>query len=107
MVWRTPRRGGDHPAQRATVATLARRYIHPRDLDWTWRAPSSSIERFAPVLLDAADIVTATGRQRLRHCDGCDWLFEDQSRNGKRRWCDMADCGSRAKSRDYYHRRKP
>jgi predicted RNA-binding Zn ribbon-like protein len=33
-------------------------------------------------------------------CDGetCYWLFYDVSRTGRRRWCDMATCGNRAKA---------
>ena len=31
---------------------------------------------------------------RQRHCR---WIFYDTSRTGRRRWCDMATCGNRAK----------
>ncbi len=36
---------------------------------------------------------------RVRICanDTCRWVFYDTSRTGKRRWCDMASCGNRAK----------
>jgi predicted RNA-binding Zn ribbon-like protein len=36
---------------------------------------------------------------RLRVCDNdeCRWAFHDTSRSGRRRWCDMATCGNRAK----------
>ena len=37
---------------------------------------------------------------------GCGWLFLDQSRNGSRRWCRMADCGSTAKARRLTERRR-
>jgi predicted RNA-binding Zn ribbon-like protein len=38
---------------------------------------------------------------RIRICasDTCRWLFYDESRSGRRRWCDMATCGNRAKAR--------
>jgi len=29
----------------------------------------------------------------------CRWAFVDTSRNGSRRWCDMANCGNRSKTR--------
>lgn len=29
----------------------------------------------------------------------CRWAFLDLSRNGSRRWCDMSECGNRAKNR--------
>jgi predicted RNA-binding Zn ribbon-like protein len=43
---------------------------------------------------------------RLRRCDGwdCGWLFLDTSRGGRRRWCSMDGCGSRAKMRRRYAR---
>lgn len=46
--------------------------------------------------------------ERLKICDGpnCSWLFLDTSKAGRRRWCDMADCGNSAKSRRHYARRR-
>ena len=37
---------------------------------------------------------------RLRVCanDECRWVFHDTSRSGRRKWCDMASCGNRAKA---------
>jgi predicted RNA-binding Zn ribbon-like protein len=37
--------------------------------------------------------------RRVKACPGpgCAWVFVDRSRNGSRRWCDMAECGNRAK----------
>lgn len=37
---------------------------------------------------------------RVRICanDTCRWVFYDESRAGRRRWCDMASCGNRAKA---------
>lgn len=37
---------------------------------------------------------------RLKACPGpdCAWVFRDTTRNGSRRWCDMAGCGNRAKA---------
>jgi predicted RNA-binding Zn ribbon-like protein len=37
---------------------------------------------------------------RLRVCanDECRWAFYDISRSGRRKWCDMASCGNRAKA---------
>ena len=46
--------------------------------------------------------------RRLKICDGpnCSWLFLDTSKAGRRRWCDMADCGNAAKSRRHYARQQ-
>lgn len=92
----------------SVIAQLAagRRQIDPIELAWTWPAPERATDVFDPVVLDATEIVTAATQDRLKHCPACDWLFQDSTRNGQRRWCDMADCGSRAKSHDYYHRTK-
>jgi predicted RNA-binding Zn ribbon-like protein len=55
-----------------------------------------------PVARAAAHLLTApTARRRIRQCcgDNCGWLFLDSSKNRSRRWCDMRDCGNRAKVR--------
>lgn len=45
---------------------------------------------------------------RLKACqvDDCGWLFYDRSRNRSARWCQMAVCGNRAKTRAYRARRR-
>ena len=45
---------------------------------------------------------------RIRICasDTCRWIFYDESRTGRRRWCDMATCGNRAKARRHRERQK-
>jgi len=51
----------------------------------------------------------ATGRRdRLRVCanDTCRWVFFDESRTGRRRWCDMSTCGNRAKAARHRARTK-
>jgi len=44
---------------------------------------------------------------RVKACadDDCQWAFYDRSRNRSGRWCDMAECGNRAKVRAYRTRR--
>jgi len=62
----------------------------------------------APVIRAAADLLTSPDAGRVRECgsDTCSWLFLDRSKNGTRRWCDMAVCGNRAKARRHYAREK-
>jgi predicted RNA-binding Zn ribbon-like protein len=45
---------------------------------------------------------------RFRICanDTCRWIFYDESRAGRRRWCDMATCGNRAKAARHRARQK-
>ena len=47
----------------------------------------------------AEDLLTSPARAEVRACPGddCGWLFVDP--RGRRRWCDMAWCGNRAKVR--------
>src|ERR1700680_3952787 len=42
-----------------------------------------------------------TARIKTCRARDCGWKFVDQSRNGSRRWCDMAVCGNLAKTRQY------
>ena len=46
--------------------------------------------------------------QRLKACpaDDCEWAFYDWSKNRSGTWCDMAECGNRAKARTYRQRRR-
>jgi predicted RNA-binding Zn ribbon-like protein len=60
-------------------------------------------------LVEALAIEMAAGHpERLRICDsdGCRWVFYDQSRTGRRRWCDMSTCGNRAKAARLRERRR-
>jgi predicted RNA-binding Zn ribbon-like protein len=45
---------------------------------------------------------------RLKACqrDVCGWLFYDRSRNHSARWCQMAVCGNRTKTRAYRARQR-
>lgn len=54
----------------------------------------------------AAELLTSPEVDRLKLCDAhdCGWLFIDASRNRSRRWCEMAECGNRAKVRRYRER---
>ena len=58
----------------------------------------------------AFDLVRGPDRARLRRCPfdegGCGWMFVDRTRNGSRRWCRMADCGTQVKSRRLTERRR-
>jgi predicted RNA-binding Zn ribbon-like protein len=59
-------------------------------------------------LADAGARAVATeDPDRLRTCanEDCRWAFYDTSRTGRRKWCDMASCGNRAKARRHRERR--
>ncbi|HET7677960.1 MAG TPA: CGNR zinc finger domain-containing protein [Candidatus Limnocylindrales bacterium] len=46
--------------------------------------------------------------ERLRICanETCRWAFQDTSRTGRRKWCDMATCGNRAKAARHRERQR-
>ena len=52
----------------------------------------------------AASLVNSSRWERVKRCPSCGWFFLDTSKNGSRRWCSMAMCGSATKSRNYYRR---
>jgi predicted RNA-binding Zn ribbon-like protein len=62
------------------------------------------------IAVAAVEALRAIDPHKLRQCPveagGCGWLFVDQSRNGSRRWCRMADCGTQVKSRRLTERRR-
>lgn len=53
-----------------------------------------------PIVDSAADALIRAELARVRRCADprCDRVFYDRTRNGARRWCDMATCGNRAKA---------
>ena len=77
-------------------------------------------ELVAPPGSDAAHVVAArsisayfahrVGRDwpRLKACAApdCTWAFVDGSRNSSRRWCEMSECGNRAKNRQWRQRQR-
>jgi len=52
----------------------------------------------------AMSLVHSPRWERVKRCPRCGWFFLDTSKNGSRRWCSMAMCGSATKSRNYYRR---
>lgn len=61
-----------------------------------------------PVVRAAAELLVSDDLSRVKHCGGenCGWLFLDLSRNHSRQWCNMQDCGNRAKARRHYQRKR-
>lgn len=84
--------GDDRPEVRLTYGTMPAMLIPDR------------------VAEAALDVLRTADLTRMRRCPvadgGCDWLFLDHSRNGSRRWCRMADCGTTVKARRLTERRR-
>jgi predicted RNA-binding Zn ribbon-like protein len=77
------------------------------NLVWEWTETKQALDRMLWLIADsAAELLTAGDLSRLKQClgDGCGWLFEDTSKNRRRQWCDMQDCGNLAKVRRFRSR---
>jgi predicted RNA-binding Zn ribbon-like protein len=76
-----------------------------------WPAAPDALDRMLwPVAYSAAELLAQPDLlSRVGECAddrGCGYLFLDMTKNRSRRWCDMKDCGNRAKARRHYERRK-
>jgi len=76
-----------------------------------WKFESDSYDLFAslwPIARDAAELLASGRLEYVRACASktCEWLFLDESKNHRRRWCDMTKCGNRAKVKRFYTRKK-
>jgi predicted RNA-binding Zn ribbon-like protein len=77
--------------------------------EWTWVGLEGDLAGLLwPVARAAAALLTSPQLVRVRDCanETCGWLFIDRSKNGSRRWCDMGDCGNRAKAKRFRERKK-
>jgi predicted RNA-binding Zn ribbon-like protein len=91
-------------------ANARRPEIEARNHAVRWKpAPQHASEQLSAVLAgEALSLLCSPQAVRIGICEGglCGWLFLDESRGKRRRWCDMNDCGSRAKARRYYEKHK-
>ena len=60
-----------------------------------------------PIVRSAAELLASDELKKVKTCadPACGWLFLDVSRNRRRRWCDMQDCGNRAKASRFYRKK--
>lgn len=91
-------------------AARAHRMLRKRDgsIAYTWQEGDDLGRPLWPVAVAAAELLTSPEVSVVKECasETCDWLFVDRSRNRSRRWCDMSDCGNRAKARRFHARRR-
>jgi predicted RNA-binding Zn ribbon-like protein len=81
----------------------------PQGFAWRWTAGAMPPESLLwPIVRSAAELLTEGDLARIKVCPGCfcGWTFLDKTRNGRRRWCEMEICGSRAKMRRYHQRQR-
>lgn len=109
--------GGAIPVESLSAlnAILARGLAHRRiaasesGFGWVWEAEGQELDiPLWSVALNAAELLASDDVRRVRQCagDDCGFLFLDKGRGPGRRWCDMAECGNRAKARRHYRRTK-
>jgi predicted RNA-binding Zn ribbon-like protein len=93
----------------AARATTAQQLIATESgFDVTWPETAALERAWWPVATSALALLLSSDVARVKECAGenCNWLFLDASKNRSRRWCEMKDCGNRAKARRHYARRK-
>jgi len=84
-------------------STLTLDPASPEALSW----PAAALDARLPlkrIALSALELLKVTQPQRLKRCasaDSCGWLFYDDSRGGRRRWCSMEACGTVEKMRRF------
>jgi predicted RNA-binding Zn ribbon-like protein len=99
-------------SNKALASTLSHSSLAPSEggLRREWDSRSDKLDSVLwPVVKSAVDLMTSDVIKRVGQCadgKGCGWLFWDSSRNRSRRWCDMRDCGNRAKVRRFYAKKK-
>lgn len=96
---------------REVAEALSHRKLVPVDgrFQWAIVGGEDRLDRILWLLVeDAADLLSSELLDRIKVCGGtdCKWLFLDESRNRSRRWCEMSECGNRAKQRRYHRRQK-
>jgi len=106
-------KGGDlSTLNRHLAKTMAQSRIIPIKDGFTWDINGNRDEldwMLKPIVRSAAGLLTSDELDRVKECaddKGCGWLFLDRSKNRSRRWCDMKDCGNRAKAKRFYERKQ-
>jgi len=72
---------------------------------WKFTFEEKKLDRMLWLIIHSAtELLTSDKLNRVCECQGenCGWLFLDMSRNRSRKWCDMKDCGNRAKAQRHY-----
>jgi predicted RNA-binding Zn ribbon-like protein len=88
--------GFEQLAQHDSGYRLERRHMHDD--------PAIAL---VPIARDVAKLIATPGAP-VRQCagEGCVRHFYDDSRTGRRRWCEMAICGNRAKASAFTKRKR-
>ncbi|MEO8718724.1 MAG: CGNR zinc finger domain-containing protein, partial [Burkholderiales bacterium] len=89
-------------AEYARTASFGRLAPTAEGYEWGVDANAAALDAaLRPLASSALELLTSSRLARLRRCgnETCYWLFLDETRNGSRRWCEMASCGNLMKVR--------
>lgn len=78
-----------------------------RRLGRRWAAPQRVTAALASIANGTVELLSGPERRLIRECaaaPACSLLYVDRSRGGRRRWCEMERCGSRAKMAEFRSR---
>jgi predicted RNA-binding Zn ribbon-like protein len=107
--------GGREPApvDLVVISDAYRDGLHHADLratsegfTWTYRDEPDLRRPLWPVAASAVELLASPELSRVKVCpETCAWLFLDTTKNGRRVWCSMRECGVGAKVRRQAERR--
>ena len=91
--------------------TMAQMKIVHTGSGFTWEAdsPKDNLDGLLiAITRSASDLLISESLTKVKRCtdSDCSWFFLDTSKNRSRRWCDMTDCGNRAKASRFYKRKQ-
>jgi predicted RNA-binding Zn ribbon-like protein len=71
------------------------------------RVTATAEQAMSAIARDVIDILGGPSAALLKECsrDGCNQVYVDRSRGGRREWCAMDPCGNRIKAREYRARK--
>jgi len=108
--WRAPEADAEVLHRELAIARSRQRLAARGDrFGWILSERPDALDRILwPVALSAADLLTSGDLPKLGQCrgGGCGWIFLDTSRNHRRQWCDMQDCGNRAKVKRFREKQR-
>jgi predicted RNA-binding Zn ribbon-like protein len=108
--WEPPAADLERFQSELAVARARRELINAKErFVWRWKTDPMSLDRPLWAVLESSEaLLTAGILGKLRQCGGeeCGWFFVDESRGGRRQWCEMRDCGNLAKVRRHRERNR-
>jgi predicted RNA-binding Zn ribbon-like protein len=108
--WRPPEADAEVLRHELSIARSHQRLAaYDGRFAWTFPERPDTLDRILWLVpLSAAELLTSGDLSRLGQCRGgdCGWLFLDTSRNHRRQWCDMQDCGNRAKVQKFRRKQR-